>query len=154
MRRATCGSLTMNAYPESMARIECRVDGDPRLIAGAAMIVAHVARRVGMAGGAASELADATVQTCHAVLELMNETGSHTIRLSASELPNSIQVSVEPFAGSGAGQLSSEQSRHLADRIRSMLKSTGDGLNVEIKQEPRRVTLVTHSGATKHPFAL
>lgn len=153
MRRATCGSLTMNAHPEAMARIECRVDGDPRLIAGAAMIVAHVAGRAGLASGAASDLAEATVQTCRAVLEALDETGSGTIRLAASELPDTVEVSVEPLSGSRARQLSSRPSTLLAERVRQTLKSTPDGVNVKVQEDLSRVTLVKPCGAAKHPFA-
>jgi hypothetical protein len=144
----------MNAHPEGMARIECRVDGDPRLIAGAAMIVAHVARRAGLANVAASDLADATIQTCRAILESMDETGSHTVRLSASELPNSIEISVEPLGGPGGHQLSPEQSHVLADRVRQTLKASADGVNVKVQEELSRVTLVKNCGAAKHPFAV
>jgi tRNA G26 N,N-dimethylase Trm1 len=144
----------MNAHPEGMARIECTVDGDPRLIAGAAMIVTHVARRAGLASGAASNLADATVQACHTVLESMEGSGARTIRLAASELPNSIEVSVEPVAPSAARRLSSEQFRRLAERVRQTLKSTTDSVSVEVQEGFSRVTLVKNCSAAKHPFAI
>jgi hypothetical protein len=144
----------MNAHPEGMARIECRVDGDSRLIAGAAIIVAHVARRAGLANVAASDLADATVQTCRAVLDSIDETGSHAIRLSASELPNSIEISVEPLDGTAAHKPPSERSRLLADRVRQTLKASADGVNVKVQEELSRVTLVKNCGAAKHPFAV
>lgn len=145
----------MNAHPEGMARIECTVDGDHRLIAGAAMIVAHVARRAGLATGAASDFAEATVQACRAVADLMEGTGSHTIRLAASELPNRIEVSVEPqLDDAGKRQLSSKRSGQLADRIRQALKSTTDGVNVQVQEGFSRVTLVKGCGIAKHPFAV
>jgi len=144
----------MNARPEGISHIECRVDGDPRLIAGAGMIAAHVARRAGLSGAAASDVAEATVRTCHAVLESMERTGSRTIRLSASELANSVEVSIEPLAGPDARRLSSEQSRDLADRVRQALKSAADGVNVEFQEGLPRVTLVKNCCAAKHPFAV
>jgi hypothetical protein len=144
----------MNAHPEGMVRIECRVDGDPRLIAGAAMIVAHVARRAGLANAVASDLADATVQTCRALLESVEGSGSGTVRLSASESANSIEVSVEPLGGSSVHELSSEQAAHLANRVRQALKPTADGLKIEVQERVSRVTLVKNCGAAKHPFAV
>jgi hypothetical protein len=152
-KRAMCGWLTMSAHPEGMARIECTVDGDPRLIAGAAMIVAHVARRARLAESAASDLAGATVAACHAVLKSIEETGVRTIRLAASELPNTIEVSVEPLpAGPNVRTLSLEQSRNLADRVRQVLKSA-DSINVEVREGLPGVTLVKPCGVAKHPFA-
>jgi hypothetical protein len=154
-KRATCESLTMNAHPEGMARIECRVDGDPRLIAGAAMIAAHVARRSGLAGSAASDLAGATVQTCCAVLEATKGKGAGTIRLAACEFSNRVEVSVEPLLGTpSVRRLSSEECRRLAERVRQMLKSAADGVDVELQDGIPRVTLVKHCGAAKHPFAV
>lgn len=144
----------MNSHPDGMTRIECRVDGDPRLIAGAGMIAAHVARRAGLSNAAASDLADATVRICRAVLESTEETGSRTIRLSASELTNSIEVSVEALVQPGARRLSPEQSRDLADRVRQMPNSAADGVNVEFQEGLPRVTLVRNGCATKHPFAV
>lgn len=144
----------MNANPEGMALIECRVDGDPRLIAGAAVIVAHIARRAGLSNGAASDLAGAAVQTCQAVLESQQTTESRTIRLLACELPNSIEVSVEPAAASSATPLSPQQCRDFADRVRQTLKSSTHAVNVEIREGLPRVTLVTNCGVHKHPFAV
>jgi hypothetical protein len=144
----------MNEHPEGMARIECNVDGDPRLIAGAATIVAHVARRAGLPDSAAFSLADATLQTCRAVLESMEATGSRTIRLSASELANRVEVSVEPLGRSSPRRLSSEESHLLADRIRQTLKPVADGVNVEVQEGLPRVTLVKDCGAAKRPFAV
>lgn len=145
----------MNAHSERMARIECRVDGDPRLIAGAAMIAAHVARRAGLADAVASGIAEAAVQACGALLEAMEGTGPRTIRLAASELPDRIEVSFEPvLRGSGAREKSPEQSLHLTDRVRQILKATADGVTVEFQEGSPRITLVKNCGAAKHPFAV
>lgn len=144
----------MNAHPERMARIECRVDGDPRLIAGAAMIVAHVARRAGLSNGAGSDLAEAAVRACRLVLETLEGTKSHTIRLSAWELRNCVEVSVEPVAGPNASRFSSQQSRDFADRVRQMLKPAANDVNVEIHEGLPCVTLVKNCGVPKHPFAV
>lgn len=144
----------MNAHPEGMARIECRVDGDPRLIAGAAMIVAHVARRAGLASAAASDLADAASQACRIVTESIPGTDSRTIRLAVSELPDSIEISVEPVAGPAPRRLSPEQSRDLADRVRQTLPVTENGVRIQIQEGAARVTLVRNCGAAKHPFAV
>ncbi len=149
-------SLTMNAHPEGVLHIECKLDGDPRLIAGAAIIVVHVARRAGMADQDASEIGDATNEACNAMLQTLQAAGSsRAILLAADDLANRIEVTVEPVPnGSGAHPLSSDESRHLADRIRQIAKSSADGSNVELHDGSPRITLLKNCGAAKRPFAI
>ncbi len=152
-KHATFESLTMNAQPDGMVHVECKFDGDSRLIAGAATIVVHVARRAGLADQAASEIAVATSKTCDAVLQATG--GSRTIRLAADELPDSLQVTIETVADAAtAGLLSIEQSRHLADQVRKAVESLADGTAVELHEGFPRVSLVKKCGAARRPFAV
>lgn len=150
----------MTVHPEWMARIECKFDDDPRLIAGATTIVAHIARRAGLADGAAREITTAAVDACEATVQSVRETSDSrkTIQLAAAEFPDHIEVTIGVMPGaSNAGRppRSLELPSDSADKIRQRLKSEAvDGINVEVLDGTPRVTLVKNCGAAKRRFVL
>jgi hypothetical protein len=144
----------MSAHSESNFRIECKLDGDPRLIAGASAIVAHVARRAGLSDPAAAEIAGAASAACAAVFQAIGGGESSTpIKLAVAEFPDRVEVAIEPSpedlkafrASAGMGRPAG-----FAEQIRQRLKGVAlDGLDVESRDGMLRVTLVKNSGAAK-----
>ncbi|HVB88064.1 MAG TPA: hypothetical protein VNK23_15490 [Candidatus Dormibacteraeota bacterium] len=157
-KHATFESLTMmTTGPEWIARIECQVDGDPRLIEGASVIAAHVSRRAGLSDAAASEIAAAASQACGAAARVLGESGIPAgMKLAAAEFPDRIEVTIEPapeILKEFSAQFASGASKRLADQIRQSLKSAAvDELDVEINDGVPRIILVKKSGAAKRRF--
>jgi hypothetical protein len=156
-KHATFGSLTMTTGSEWIARIVCQLDGDPRLIAGASVIVAHVSREAGFSDAAASEIAEAAADACGAASRVLGESGiPATMRLAASEFPDRIEVTIEPspeIVKEFRAQFASGPSKSFADQIRQSLQSAAvDELDVEVSDGTPRVMLVKKSGAAKRRF--
>jgi hypothetical protein len=154
---ATSESLTMTAHLDGVARIECKLDGDPRLIAGAAAIAAHVARRAGLAEAAASELAVAAADACDAAQREFGNSRA-AIRFAAGDYPDRVEVTIElqPAAEvAGRGMRGSGGLAETAENIRQRLKSAAvDSVNVEFFDGTTRVTLVKNRGAAKRRFVV
>jgi threonine dehydratase len=158
-KRATFESLTMSADSEPVSRIECKLDGDPRLIAGASAIVAHVARRAGLSAAAAAEIAGAASAACAAVFQAIGGgKSSAAITLAVAEFSDRVEATIEPSpedlkalrASPSAGRPAG-----FAEQIRQRLKGAAlDGLNAESRDGIPRVTLVKNCGAAKRPFVV
>jgi hypothetical protein len=158
-KRATFESLTMSAHSEWISRIECKLDGDPRLIAGASVIASYVARRAGLSDRTAAEIAGAASAACAAVFQAIGgEESSAAIELAVSEFPDRVEVTVEPSpedlkalrGSSGAGRPAG-----FAEQVQQRLKGAAlDGLDVELRDGVPRVTLVKNSSATKRRFVV
>lgn len=147
----------MSSSSDWMERIECKLDEDPRLIAGACVIVAHVARRAGFPTPAASDLVAAASAACKAEFQALGAAnGAASIKLAVTEFPDRIQVTVEP-SGKGAkspvASLGTGQVGDVASAIRRTLQSAAlDGVDVEVRDGIPRVKLVKNSGAAKRRF--
>lgn len=147
----------MTTVPEWIARIECRLDGDPRLIDGASVIVAHVSRQAGLSDAAASEIAEAAADACGAASRVLGESGIPlAMNLAAAEFPDRIEVTIEPtpeIVKEFRAQFASGPSKRFADQIRQSLNSAAvDALDVEFNDGAPRVILVKKSGAAKRRF--
>jgi hypothetical protein len=153
-------SQTMTTHPEWMVRIESTFHEDPRLIAGGAVIVAHVARRAGLDDPAAGEITSATVEACEAIARAERGTREprEMIQLAAAEYPDHIEVTIgliQSAPDNGASSPPSKPPSDLADRIRQTMKGAAvDGVNVEIVDGSPRVILVKNCGAAKRRFVL
>lgn len=150
----------MNVHPEGMAHITCKFDQDPRLIAGAATIVAHVARHAGLAEAAATEISAAAADACGALANASQGQGNPrpSILLTASEFPDRIEVTAEAVAEAQGGRHAKATAGRLDDftrAIRQRLQGACiDGLNVDVRDGGAKVTLVKSSSSTKRRFAL
>jgi hypothetical protein len=146
----------MTTDPDWTARIECNIDDDPRLIPGAAMIVAHMARCAGFAQDVASELAAAAAAACDVAFGALRESGNSgaTMRVAAAECPDRFEVTIEmPAAPDATYSHSAGRSVNLVGEIRQKLKNAVfDGTVVDLRDGIPRVTLVKNSGAAKRRF--
>jgi hypothetical protein len=154
-RLATFESLTMSEHPESTSRIKCRLACDPRLVAGATAIVAHVARRAGLDDSAVSQISEAMAEVCAAVALAQGETGKllGEVEFTAAEFSGHVEVTIKLLSrapDSDRTQVASERLRDLAEKIREKLRSKGiDGVTVEVLDGSPQVTLVKSCGAAK-----
>jgi hypothetical protein len=147
-------SLTMSAHSERISGIECKLDDDPRLVAGASVIVAHVARRAGLSDPVAAEIAGGASAACAAVFQAIGRgESSAAIKLAVAEFPDRVEVTIEPSPEDLKklrASSSAERPAGFAEEIRQRLKGAElDGLNVELRDGIPRVTLVKNSGAAK-----
>jgi len=148
----------MTTGSDWITRIECRLDGDPRLIEGASEIVAHVARQAGLSDAVIREIADAALQACGAVSAVFVESGivSAKMKLATAEFPDRIEVTIEPSSdqwNAARARGTAASSASFADKVREKLKSTAvDGLDIESIDGAPRVTLVKKTGAAKRRF--
>lgn len=150
----------MTVRPEWMAKIECKVDGDPRLLAGAAAIVTHMAQRAGLAERATSEMSSAAMDACNAILQDAGDRANARprVQLSAAEFPDHIEVSIRLLyhvTNAGNSQQSSGLSSDLAEKLRRRLKNAAvDGVNVEVIDGIPSITLVKNCSAANHRFTV
>ncbi len=150
----------MTAHPESMARIECKFHGDPRLIAGAATIVAHIARRAGLSEPVASEISAVAIEACNAILKEEGEVADlrAMVQLSAAEFPDHIEISTQLLSQSsnaGRSQKSSGLPADLAEKLRQALNNAAvDGAGVEVTDGVLHISLVKNCGAANRRFAV
>ncbi|MGA9882477.1 MAG: hypothetical protein WBQ34_02030 [Candidatus Acidiferrales bacterium] len=150
----------MTVHPEWMARIECKFHGDPRLIAGAATIVAHIARRAGLSEPVASEISAVAIEACNAIFQEEDEPANSRamVQLSAAEFPDHIEISTQLLSRSsnaGRSQRSSGLPADLAGKLRQELKNAAvDGVDVEITDGIPHITLVKNCGAANRRFAV
>lgn len=160
-KRATFESLTMTAGREWIARIECQLDGDPRLIEGASVIAAHVAHQAGLSDAAANEIAAGASRACGAACDALSELGivPATMKFAAAEFPDRIEVTIEPSSEqlkAVRSKVSSGSSKSFADKFREKLKTPAlDGLDVELVELSDgipRVMLVKKSSTAKRRF--
>lgn len=152
--------LTMTGHPEGLIQIECKFDNDPRLIAGASMIVAHVARRAGLEERSVSELAAAALKVCIEMARPVQQgLRSHAeLHLSATEFPDRIEITADLLpdtTNSTGSKPSSGTSHNLEAKIRQQLRGAEvDGVNVSLGGGLPHVTLVKNCGTTKRKFAV
>jgi len=157
-KHATFESLTMTTGSERIARIECQLDGDPRLIEGASVIAAHVAHQAGLSDAAASEIAAAASQACTAAAQSLAENGvpSATMKFAAAEFSDRIEVTIEPLPEQwkeAREQHRSGSPATFTDAIRKKLNSTTvDGVDFDLTGGVPRLVLVKKSGAAKRRF--
>ena len=89
----------MTAEPAATAsatRIECTLDGDPRLIAAVGAIAAHAAQRIGLTEREQEDLAAAALETCREALPAARKGDSHsTIRMSAVGFSDRVELIIE-----------------------------------------------------------
>lgn len=116
------------------ARLECTLHNDPRLIAGVAALVAHVARRAGFSERAENDFSTAAVEACQKTfLQLASQAGPPgSIALAVADFSDRVEITIE----SSAKALSLERS--LVDRVE---RETRDGRS--------RVTLVKYCNSAK-----
>lgn len=152
--------LTMTERPDGLIQIECKFDSDSRLIAGASMIVGHVASRAGLDERSVSELTVATVNVCEEMARRGPQAlGSRNqIHLSATEFPDRVEITADLLTDSAklsGARSSSGTQGDLELKIRQLLKGAGvDGADVGQRGGLPHVTLVKKCGTAKRKFAL
>lgn len=116
------------------ARIACTLHNDPRLIAGVAALIAHVARRAGFSERAEADLSTASMEACRETfLQLASHAGPPaSITMAIEDFSDRVEVTIESSAK--ALPLKGE----LVDRVEC---ETHDGRC--------RVTLVKYGNAAK-----
>jgi hypothetical protein len=154
-RLATFAWPTMSAHPESTSQIKCKLACDPRLVAGATTIVAHVAHHAGLDDSAVSQISKAVEDTCAAVALALEEAGHlrGEVEFAAAEFSDHVEVAMKLLShapDSSSAPLASERWRDIVEKIREKLKSaTIGGVNVEAQDGNPQVTLVKSCGASK-----
>jgi hypothetical protein len=150
-----CELPTMTSNSDLGAQIECKLGDDPRLIAGAAAIVAHIAGRAGLPEDFAHDISAAASEACtQTLLACRKREGRPSgIRFAAANLAGRIEVTVErspePPEPSGGAERA-EQLSGCADEIRHSLKGAAvDQVNLEMGESGPRVTLVKRFEAAK-----
>jgi hypothetical protein len=84
---------------DSPGQILCTIANDPRLIvAGAAAISSHAARRAGLSREAQDEIAEAAIEVCCKAFPPKGapEKAAPSLRFDISDLPDRIEVTLEP----------------------------------------------------------
>jgi hypothetical protein len=128
----------MNADPDRMARnarIACALHNDPRLIAGVAAAVAHVARRAGLPERAEADISTAAAEACRETFLLLDcQRGpAPTIHLLIADFSDRVEVTLE-----SSEKISKVLEGDLVDRVEC---ETRDGRS--------RMTLVKYCDAAK-----
>ncbi len=109
---------------DSPGQIVCSVANDSRLIlAGAAAISSHAARRAGLSREAQEEIADAAIEVCCKAFPSKSapEKGAPPLRLDISDLPDRIEVTLEPAEAKthpASSPVKTSLERKLAEQIR------------------------------------
>ena len=87
----------MNTEPIPEARVECTLQNDPRLIAGAGAIAAHMARHAGLTEHAQRDFHAAAQEACREALQSCGakRSGRATISLAATRYADRVEVAVE-----------------------------------------------------------
>jgi anti-sigma regulatory factor (Ser/Thr protein kinase) len=155
-----CGLPTpMHTEPDPMApnaRIQCTLQNDPRLIAGVAAVVAHVARRAGLSGRAEEDVSTAAAEACREAFLLCNRPGapSSSIQLAIADLSDRVEVTIESSGGAlpAAGPPAPLKGA-AAKAGKGIGKPLGGDLVERVERETRdgrtRVTLVKYCDAAK-----
>jgi anti-sigma regulatory factor (Ser/Thr protein kinase) len=94
----------MSTDPGPGGPTECILNNDPRLIAGAAALASHVARRAGLSERAQEDLYQAVAEACRQAFQMSGRarrTGA-TIHLAVESFPDRVEVAVEYPEGKGA----------------------------------------------------
>ncbi len=140
-----------------MARVDCKLHADPRLIAGAAAIAAHIARRAGLGDARARELSSAAAKACEELARALSEQESSRcrIRLSAAEFPDRVGVTIAPASAASESAKSPAVIRQMAERLSEKLQSaSSDGLSVEGSGGYLQITLIRNLSAAKRRFVV
>jgi len=132
----------MSTDPGPGGRTECTLHNDPRLIAGAAALASHVARRAGLSEPAQEDLDRAVAEACRQAFELSGRArrAGATIHLAVVSFPDRVEVAVEYPEGKGAAAAKAVRSRAPAPSlpVDHIERSTHDGRC--------RMTLVKYCG--------
>lgn len=135
----------MSTDPGPGGPTECILNNDPRLIAGAAALASHVARRAGLSERAQQDLNQAVAEACCQAFQMSGQarrTGA-TIRLAVGSFPDRVEVAVEYPEGKAA--TAAEAARSHAPvaplPVDHVERTTHDGRC--------RMTLVKYSSAAK-----
>jgi hypothetical protein len=151
---------TMTGHPEALLQIECKFDSDPRLIAGASTVVAHVARRAGLEERSVAELTAAAVKVFEEMARTVQQAASSRsqVHLRATEFPDRIEIMAALLfdsASMSGSNSSSGTHDDLEVKIRQQLKGAElDGLDVGLRDGLPHVTLVKKCGISKRKFAV
>jgi anti-sigma regulatory factor (Ser/Thr protein kinase) len=150
----------MRTDPDPMApnaRIECTLHNDPRLIAGVAAMVAHVARRAGLSERAGEDVSTAAAEACREAFLRCNRQGapSSPIKLAIADFSDRVEVTIESSGGAlpAAGPPALRKGA-AAKAGKKIGKPLGGDLVDRVERETRdgrsRVTLVKYCHAAKH----
>jgi len=135
----------MSTDPGTGGRTECILHNDPRLIAGAAALASHVARRAGLSERVQEELDQAVTEACRQAFQLSGraQLAGATIHLAVESFPDRVEVAVEYQEGKSAISAEAACSHTPAARlpVDHIERTTHDGFC--------RMTLVKYSGAAK-----
>lgn len=146
----------MPTDPGPGGRTECTLHNDPRLIAGAAALAAHVARHAGLSERAQEDLDEAVAEACRQAFRLSGRArrAGATIHLTVGSFPDRVEVAVEypegkipagrPASrrrGAAAGKTAPSHAPATRLPVDHIERATHDGRC--------RMTLVKYSGVAK-----
>ena len=124
---------------------ECTLHNDPRLIAGAAALAAHVARHAGLSERAQEDLDQAVAEACRQAFRLSGgaRRAGATIHLAVKSFPDRVEAAVEYPEGKGTTAAKAARSYASAAplSVDHIERTTDDGRC--------RMTLVKYCGVAK-----
>jgi hypothetical protein len=126
----------MNTNTDRVLRIRCALHGDDRLVAGAAVVVTHLARQAGLSEDEQSELTSASLAACQKAVGFPTAgiDPPRELQLDAAAFSDRVEVTVE-FSGNGASA--------------SLEGLAADQVSQENVDGRTRLTLVKYSNAAK-----
>ncbi|MGD0957385.1 MAG: hypothetical protein ABR953_11240 [Candidatus Acidiferrales bacterium] len=151
--RATSASkISETAQAAPTIQIQCALHNDPRLIAGASAVAAHVARQGGLPERAQEDLAAAVIAACREVFRLRPNRGSLlTAQLVAAGFPDRVEVRVESSAARGtvgpAPRAKRPAKSAAAKKDRAFANVLVDNVQQETREGRACITLVKYRSA-------
>jgi hypothetical protein len=156
-RAASATKLIQTAPSAPAIQIQCTLHNDPRLIAGASAIAAHVGHHGGLSERAQEDLAAAAMEACREVFRLGPNRGPlPTAKLVAESFPDRVKVSVElPLAPQGMVRPAPRAKRPAKSATAKKAKAFASALVDDVQQETREgracITLVKYVAVRSRP---
>jgi len=153
-RVTSANKISQTAQAAPTSQIQCTLHNDPRLIAGASAVAAHVAQHGGLSERAQEDLAAAAIEACREVFRLRPNRGSLlTAQLIAASFPDHVEVRVESSAARGtvgpAPRAKRPKKSAAAKKDKAFASALVDGVQQETREGRACITLVKYGGAVK-----
>ena len=158
-RAASASKLIQTAPSAAAIQIQCTLHNDPRLIAGASAIAAHVGRHGGLSERAQEDLAAAAIEACREVFRLGPNRGPlPSAQLAAASFPDRVKVSIElSQAERGVVRPAPRAKRSAKKSTAKRTKAFATALVDDVQQETREgracITLVKYVAVRSRPRA-
>jgi hypothetical protein len=156
-RAAPASKLIQTAPSAAAIQIQCTFHNDPRLIAGASAIAAHVGGHGGLSERAREDLAAAAIEACREVFRLGPNRGPlPAAKLVAESFPDRVKVSVE-LSPTARGAVRPEPAARrpaksaTAKKVKAFATALVDDVQQEIREGRACITLVKYVAVRSRP---